>query len=602
MLSQFLKNGIRGCEASPSLAPRPGYDHEDREEICTMEHVPQMNIFPVHERALRILLFLSLFFISCLPSFGASPAGPKQADRTAKTHSFTIITDPPGAEVIILPRHAGPTQKKVIGISGTPMSLDRSMLSDTWEIAFLIHKDGYVDKIIKLPPSYILGRSIYPEGRPICLDHLIRQLLFRTEPGDAGIFIQYHSSPGRWTLLGRSGRPIELDLSRFATRDDYSFRINLRHYQDLEVRIPASDMIRGAGSPIERRYTLQPIVPLISPLRLFAERNPLLAIIITVPSIIVLWLLGSALFTRYRSLARDLEKMHRWEARAASISRTGSMIRKKIGGYVIVSSLGEGGTSMVYRAVPESTLDDRESVAIKILKPDVSEDPEFVERFRREVRITCELIHPHILNVLDFGEQEGVLYLVTEIIEGGTLRARLTGSPLPVEEFKKIFMPILDGVAFAHRKGIVHRDLKPDNIMITGTGVVKVMDFGIAKARRYSNITQTGTAIGTPEYMAPEQLKSMGKDDRIDQYALGIMAYEMLTGSLPFTDRNPMTVMLRHVSEAPRPPRELNPEIPAAVEAIVLRMLEKDRNRRFRDLAEVMGEMDKAIGETGEDK
>ncbi len=242
-------------------------------------------------------------------------------------------------------------------------------------------------------------------------------------------------------------------------------------------------------------------------------------------------------------------------------------------GYRLVQKLGQGGMATVYKAFPEERLkDEREAVALKILAPDLTEDPSFVGRFNREKDVYGLLVHRNIVRIYGYGEFKGRYYLVMELVNGSTLR--------PVQAKGRILelvKPIFQAVHFAHQKGIVHRDLKPENVMVTDEGQVKVMDFGMARASYNNTVTATGAVLGTPVYMAPEQIQGI-LDPRSDQYALGIMLYEMFAGHPPFVDENPVTTLVKHLQEEPAP---LDVGPPGEV---VLKMLAKSPQERYPDL------------------
>ena len=260
--------------------------------------------------------------------------------------------------------------------------------------------------------------------------------------------------------------------------------------------------------------------------------------------------------------------------------------------YRLDARLGEGGMGTVYRAT--HLLIDR-SVAIKVLKQRFVTDDAAQERFSREARAAGRLQHTNAVSVTDFGRSpDGLVYIVMELLEGKSLREVLAReAPLDTARAVSIMMQIAAAVAAAHEAGIIHRDLKPGNIFVVQRKhvppIVKVLDFGIAKlateadGREVKNITQTGVMIGTPRYMSPEQCDGAELTPASDVYGLGIILYEMLTGTTPFSGPTPLAVALKHSSEKPRPPREFSPAIPPALEEIVLRALEKKPENRPAD-------------------
>src|SRR4051794_35446938 len=220
-------------------------------------------------------------------------------------------------------------------------------------------------------------------------------------------------------------------------------------------------------------------------------------------------------------------------------------------------------------------------VAVKLLYRHLAEDVSFVERFRREASSAAGLQHPNIVSIFDRGEWDGTYYIAMELIRGRTLKdiVRERG-PAPPDAAVDIVLQILRAARFAHQRGVVHRDIKPHNVLIDEEGRVKVADFGIARAGA-SDMTETGSIMGTAQYLSPEQAQGKPVDARSDLYSIGIVLYELLTGRVPFDAESAVTVALKQVSEPPIPPREIVPAIPPALEGVVLRAMEKDPARRF---------------------
>jgi len=256
-----------------------------------------------------------------------------------------------------------------------------------------------------------------------------------------------------------------------------------------------------------------------------------------------------------------------------------------LGRYTIDREIGRGGMGAVYLA-RDAQLGER--VALKVISALASDDPQSIAvRFRREVAQARKITHPNVIRIHDIGEDDGLLFLSMEYIEGHTLAERLRrGGPMPLSEALAILGEVALGVAAAHMVGVVHRDLKPHNVLIVerpGTRVVKVIDFGLATSLFLAGMTATGMILGTPEYMAPEQVRGTPSDLRTDVYALGAMAYHVLCGRPPFSGETPIAVGFAHLHQEPRPPRELRPDLPVAVEAAILRALSKEPTRRFAD-------------------
>jgi serine/threonine-protein kinase len=258
------------------------------------------------------------------------------------------------------------------------------------------------------------------------------------------------------------------------------------------------------------------------------------------------------------------------------------LIGARLDNYRILQLIGLGGMAKVYRGVPDESLDEKQAVAIKIMNAEMAKNPELIRRFDRERKVYEELNHPHIVKVLASGEQSGHYYMVMELIRGGSLRSELQPEGIPPKKMLRLMRPVFEAVHYAHKKGVVHRDLKPENIMLTRDGQIKVMDFGLARATDASNITVSGTVLGTPAYMSPEQINNL-PHPASDQYALGVMCWEMLTGRRPFDDDNPVTLIVKHLSEPVPSLASLRPELEKFAK-VLERMLAKKPEDRFRDL------------------
>jgi serine/threonine-protein kinase len=247
--------------------------------------------------------------------------------------------------------------------------------------------------------------------------------------------------------------------------------------------------------------------------------------------------------------------------------------------YELGDEIGHGGMADVYLA-HDRLLDRR--VAVKVLLPQYANDPTNVERFRREAQAAAGLSHPHIVAVYDWGEEDETSFIVMEYVPGQTLREILQsyGRLAPLDA-ARIAADIADALSFAHAHGVVHRDVKPGNVLVTPQGQVKVTDFGIARAETSEPLTKTGAVLGTATYFSPEQAQGFALDGRSDVYALGVVLYEMLTGDAPFTAASPVSVAYKHVREAPAPPSTLVPDLPPAIDRIVLTALAKDLDARY---------------------
>lgn len=260
------------------------------------------------------------------------------------------------------------------------------------------------------------------------------------------------------------------------------------------------------------------------------------------------------------------------------------MIGQRFGPYEITERIGEGGMAEVYKGYQKSL---NRYVAIKVLRHELARDGQSVERFRREALAVAELSHPNILHVYDAGFAHGVYYIVMAYVEGGSLKDVIMQGAMEPESAASIAAQLADALSHAHRQGLVHRDVKPTNILMTRDGRPLLTDFGIAKAVHESvGLTRTGTSIGTPEYMAPEQIQGQAVDGRTDIYALGIVLYEMLVGWTPFTATTPVATLYKQVNERPPPLRQANVSIPPWLDGIVMKALAKRPQDRFQQASD----------------
>ncbi|MGZ9221471.1 MAG: serine/threonine-protein kinase [Anaerolineales bacterium] len=268
-----------------------------------------------------------------------------------------------------------------------------------------------------------------------------------------------------------------------------------------------------------------------------------------------------------------------------------------LGPYRIINQIGKGGMATVYKAYQPSV--DR-YVAIKVLPSQLAESKEFATRFHQEARIIAKLEHPHILPVFDYGESDGVAYLVMRYLEAGTLKERMeAGRPLPLDEIDRIFNQLADALSYAHSHGIVHRDLKPANALIDSYGNIFLTDFGIAKLLESASprLTQTDAIMGTPAYISPEQAQGQPVDQRSDIYSLGIILYEMVTGRVPFMADTPLAIIFKHVSDPLPLPSLIKPDIPVSIEQVILKALAKDPRDRFSTASEFATAWKRALDE-----
>jgi serine/threonine protein kinase len=267
----------------------------------------------------------------------------------------------------------------------------------------------------------------------------------------------------------------------------------------------------------------------------------------------------------------------------------------KVGRWQLIREIGKGATGVVYEARDSET---GKPAAVKILPETAGADPAAAERIRREAELASRLDHPAIVPLLGFGEEDGAFYLAMEFVEGETLDALPHPVPLPPATAAKVAAQVAQGLEHAHRKGIIHRDVKPGNIMVDRSGNARILDFGLAKRRDVATITASGAIVGTPMYMSPEQATpGAAIDFRTDLYSLGATLYECLTGVPPFTGDNVQTVIRRVKTRDPLPPRSIRPDIPAALENIVLKALAKDPAGRYASAADMEADLRRFLEE-----
>lgn len=263
------------------------------------------------------------------------------------------------------------------------------------------------------------------------------------------------------------------------------------------------------------------------------------------------------------------------------------------GRYEILEEVGKGGMAHVYKAHCHFL---NRPVAIKVLKEELRDDKEFVQRFNTEAQAAARISNPHIVSIYDVGVENGLYYIVMEFVEGITLKEYIADKRvLPWKQAADFAAQICEGLDAAHKKSVIHRDIKPQNIIMTKGDILKITDFGIARASTQATITTANSTIGTVHYLSPEQARGGYTNERTDIYSLGVVLYEMLTGRLPFDDNTAVAIAIKHIQEKPVLPRILNNDIPQAMEDIVMKALNKEQDRRYASAAEFLEDLRKVL-------
>jgi serine/threonine protein kinase/Flp pilus assembly protein TadD len=259
------------------------------------------------------------------------------------------------------------------------------------------------------------------------------------------------------------------------------------------------------------------------------------------------------------------------------------------GRYQIIEELGKGGMGKVYKVFDKKI---KEKVALKLLKPEIAADEKTIGRFRNELKFARKIGHRNVCRMYDLSEEGGAQYITMEYVSGEDLKSTIRRiGKLPEGKSISIAKQVCEGLAEAHRLGVVHRDLKPQNIMIDEDGNVRIMDFGIARSLESRGVTEAGMMIGTPEYMSPEQVEGKEADPRSDIYTVGVILYEMVTGRVPFKGDTTLSIALKHKTEEPLDPREIDAQIQEEISQLILKCLEKDREKRYQGAKELLSEL-----------
>ncbi len=409
---------------------------------------------------------------------------------------------------------------------------------------------------------------------------------FKVDPADAKVNCQYG-------FLGHANEPVTLDLDEFGA-GAVELRFESEGYETLTSQVSAEFSFPNSRNtyPLSGVISLKPTTPLT-----YFKRHLGLFLILGIPAAI-LCALGWHFVRKSRAA---LGKVERFEELVAMNDLTG-IASSVIGDWQIVRELGGGGMARVYQAVPKASMRDSQAVALKIIQSELAGDKEFDERFRREIKVCQSLDHKNIVRLYDYGEVEGRKFLVMELVRGTTLRARLRKGGMAPREMLRYVEPLFSAVSYAHEHGVVHRDLKPENMMLTEEDELKVLDFGLARRVTESDrLTQTGVSLGTPVYMSPEQIRHSTFEPATDQYALGVIVYEMLVGHPPFQSDDPMQVLFLHISDFAPAPSQMRAGVPHEIDRVMLRMLAKSARERYPTVQEAGQELIAALRAWGKE-
>jgi hypothetical protein len=404
---------------------------------------------------------------------------------------------------------------------------------------------------------------------------------FRVQPATALVYAEGYASEvsnEQPRPLGAANEILLVDMSKYPT-SELMVTFRAEGYQDLTRTFSLVNALRNKGVRATLPAAGEPPIELVPKSRDWK----LLALVLTGLAASV----GGAL--AYRASRGKVRDIASWVAEHTVPSEDGDpLVGNRLGDYWILERLGRGGMAMVYRVVRANEDADDEELALKVVHQHVAEDADFLARFRREVAISSELIHPHIVTVFDAGRSEGRHYMALELVKGNDLRSHLPEGGFPLDVAIGYLRPIFEAVAYAHRKGVVHRDLKPENVLVTEDRQIKLSDFGLARAHNFTTVTATGNIMGTPGYMAPEQIEGRPFHPATDQYALGVMTYELCTGQLPFDGEDVMQVIMKHLSAPAPAPSTVKPGLPQALDDLVTKMMAKSPSDRYSDVAEAL--------------
>lgn len=402
-----------------------------------------------------------------------------------------------------------------------------------------------------------------------------------TTPSPTQVYLDVSGKRQYEKFLGDSDEALLLDLRHLEKTSGFNIILRREGYFDKTERIAIGYFQTRDRYPETGRIRLEPENWTV-PLGEFLHRHR--ALLTTLLSFLFLlgWLgvrQGHARRVRMRTLERI----------STEVDDVDPFLNTVLQGWRLVSLLGKGGSASVYRAIPDDTLDQEKAVAIKLFTGEAAKTEDFKERFQREARLYQSLHHPGIVELHDWGRQGDLSYMVMELAEGAALKAPVVKNVEQEKRVLDILLQTASALAHAHNAGVIHRDVKPENIVLTKKGRVKLLDFGLAR-EVLSSFTKTGQALGTPLYMAPEQIQGSFVDHRCDQYGLGATAYELFSGQKTFcTEENTATPLLfQQVNKDPLPLRERGAVVSEQTERLVEKLMNRDPNGRFANMLELV--------------
>jgi tRNA A-37 threonylcarbamoyl transferase component Bud32 len=408
----------------------------------------------------------------------------------------------------------------------------------------------------------------------------IHKVTIATSPEQVEVFLDVSGRRRYEKFLGNSDSPILLDLRELQGASGFTLVLRRQGYFDKRERLSMDYFQATDKYPEAGKIRLTPESWAVPVMDFLEAKWPVVVTLGLVMGV----LLGVGLKRRRKALDRAIHLERLAENAVVGDPLLQTVLEK----WRLVQVLGHGASATVYLAVPDDTLDESKKVAIKIFNEGTVESEEFQTRFRREAQVYQSLSHPSIVRLLDWGQQGDLFYLVMEHVDGKPIQGcKVTESEMEREVLERLSQ-LAAGLGHAHDSGIIHRDVKPGNVLVTDAGKVKLLDFGLAR-EVLSSFTKTGQALGTPLYMAPEQIAGALVDHRCDQYALGVLAYELVTGEKTFeTEENKVApILFQQVNQDPESVRERGASVSEKTEQLIQRLMTREPRDRFTNMKEV---------------